>query len=611
MTATRGRAATAHDLAELSFAIHPLVAGTKAPATAHGHLDAARDTGWWERRPEDNIGIALEPSGLFVIGPDNPYWLAEFERRGLPDTLVVQTGSGAGHRHYFYRRPDDCPVHRRCRSGEYDLMTNGYVVAPGSTTSGPYVALTPLRAVHDLPFAPAWAVEMLTAHHDRRQAAPAAAKRPAMPLSLSDQETLDRARSAANGARFARLYGGDATAHNGDDRSHSGAELALLSMLAFWTQDEAQLDRLYLSSRLARPDHWRGSYRAHTLAKALNRSAFYEPDDGARIVRDDRHHAEPAPVVAPALPDGMTCEAALAAAQAELVMLRERVAALEAENRALRDRLRGVDELQSLTAQVRNNAGLTATEAAVATNVVNEVGAKLAAGEAEDGWVRVRLDAVTKARETVDPETGEILTVRAVSKQTASRAIDRLADTGIWERRNETRYPVSGSPITDMFIRLAAEPRETMRRLATVMPERPKHSGSRPGRVRRCPKHPEAGVDVSRVTRCAECGDILDEQHVEHVPAVRFQDGTVEHTTTVEDVTLGVNLGTVDHTGPFQDETADRNECGLCRRPLRNDAERAAGCHAYDCTAPLDEPPRPPPRPPSPAAPLWAAGGGD
>src|ERR1039457_4494756 len=77
-----------------------------------------------------------------------------------------------------------------------------------------------------------------------RGAVPGAATR-------SDEDLLERARAAANGAKFARLWAGDTSEHGGDA---SAADLALASMLAYWCEgDLGQMDRLFRRSGLMRP----------------------------------------------------------------------------------------------------------------------------------------------------------------------------------------------------------------------------------------------------------------------------------------------------------------------------------------------------------------------
>jgi putative DNA primase/helicase len=99
---------------------------------------------------------------------------------------------------------------------------------------------------------------------------------------LTDEEVIGLARSAKNGAKFEALWLGDTSGY----ASHSEADLALVSLLAFYTQDEEQLDRLYQQSGLCR-EKWtnRAGYRRPTIEKALSSlTETYTPDDGARMI---------------------------------------------------------------------------------------------------------------------------------------------------------------------------------------------------------------------------------------------------------------------------------------------------------------------------------------
>jgi putative DNA primase/helicase len=82
---------------------------------------------------------------------------------------------------------------------------------------------------------------------------------------LEDDALLERALAAKNGEKFARLWSGDL----GDYASQSEADLALCSLLAFWTQDAGQIDRNFRRSGLYRPKWERADYRQWTIAKAL------------------------------------------------------------------------------------------------------------------------------------------------------------------------------------------------------------------------------------------------------------------------------------------------------------------------------------------------------
>ena len=111
---------------------------------------------------------------------------------------------------------------------------------------------------------------------------------------LTDEEVIALARSAKNAAKFEALWQGDISGY----ASHSEADQALVSLLAFYTQDEAQLDSLYRRSGLCR-EKWlkRSGYRRSTIEKALsNLTDTYAPaDDGARMVVGNGHASLPSP----------------------------------------------------------------------------------------------------------------------------------------------------------------------------------------------------------------------------------------------------------------------------------------------------------------------------
>jgi putative DNA primase/helicase len=89
--------------------------------------------------------------------------------------------------------------------------------------------------------------------------------------TLTDDEVITKATAASNGAKVRALLDGDVSAYGGDD---SAADLALMSVFAFWTQDHAQLDRLMRGSGLYREkwDSRRGdsTYGSETITKALH-----------------------------------------------------------------------------------------------------------------------------------------------------------------------------------------------------------------------------------------------------------------------------------------------------------------------------------------------------
>jgi hypothetical protein len=85
-----------------------------------------------------------------------------------------------------------------------------------------------------------------------------------------DEAIIEMCRAAENAAKFEALFDhGDVnTYHDGDD---SAADLALVSMLTFYTQDPDQLEGIFSASALGQREKWRrrSDYRERTIRKAL------------------------------------------------------------------------------------------------------------------------------------------------------------------------------------------------------------------------------------------------------------------------------------------------------------------------------------------------------
>lgn len=102
--------------------------------------------------------------------------------------------------------------------------------------------------------------------------------------ALTDQEIIASAKAAKNRERFAQLWNGNWRSLG--YKSASEADAALCSMIAFWTgPDPLRVDNLFRQSGLYREKWERAGYREGTLRKALQRTDYYRPDDGARLVR--------------------------------------------------------------------------------------------------------------------------------------------------------------------------------------------------------------------------------------------------------------------------------------------------------------------------------------
>ncbi|MGH7391934.1 MAG: AAA family ATPase [Candidatus Rokuibacteriota bacterium] len=101
---------------------------------------------------------------------------------------------------------------------------------------------------------------------------------------MTDDELVKKIAGSAQGGKFMRLYAGLTDQYGGDE---SGADMALAGVLAFWTQDAEQIERVMRKSGLVRPkwDESRpgGTYLSVTIDKALeNVTETY----GARLAHD-------------------------------------------------------------------------------------------------------------------------------------------------------------------------------------------------------------------------------------------------------------------------------------------------------------------------------------
>jgi putative DNA primase/helicase len=95
-------------------------------------------------------------------------------------------------------------------------------------------------------------------------------------VELDDQELTRKACEAKDGGKFARLWAGQ---WQGEYASQSEADLALCSLLAFWTAGDAgRIDRLFRQSGLMREKWDRADYREATIGRALEGATeFYRP----------------------------------------------------------------------------------------------------------------------------------------------------------------------------------------------------------------------------------------------------------------------------------------------------------------------------------------------
>lgn len=113
------------------------------------------------------------------------------------------------------------------------------------------------------------------------------------PISLTDTELLEKARTSKTGTNFINLYDkGDMSAYNND---HSSADLALCNMLAFWLQgDTEKIDNAFRGSALMREKWEREDYRTATISHAISNcnGEYYTP---SKKKQSHKNNTETAP----------------------------------------------------------------------------------------------------------------------------------------------------------------------------------------------------------------------------------------------------------------------------------------------------------------------------
>lgn len=242
-------------------AVNPQRNASTTASTTWATFEVAHAAYQDPRNQFDGIGLVLqgELSGIdldhVARGDDVEPWAAKIVEQ-FNGTYIEHSPGGDGIRIFCTGKP------LRCGKGGPDNHLEVY-----SKASSRYLTVTGhrLSRVSDIVDMQDVLVWLHNTHMDKPKASRAAN---GTANSIGDEQIITKAREAANGSKFLRLWSGDA----GDD--HSSSDLALCSILAFWTQDHAQIDRLFRRSGLMR-DKWDSrrddsTYGAQTIVKALH-----------------------------------------------------------------------------------------------------------------------------------------------------------------------------------------------------------------------------------------------------------------------------------------------------------------------------------------------------
>jgi putative DNA primase/helicase len=259
---------------------------TKVPYSVHGGRASSTNPKTWA--PFDvAVSVSQRYDGVgFVLTEDDPYTgididkcrnaetgeIAPWARKIVAafDSYTEVSPSGTGL-HIFVKATLPGPNNRK---GPLEMYESGRYF----TLTGDHVAETPTE-IHERQDV----LEHLYRHVFKIEKASDATKghKPrTAPLDIDDEDLLALAKQAKNGEKFSRLWGGDTSDYAGDD---SRADLALCSLLAFWTDGDAErMDHLFRRSGLMREKWNRYDYRERTFNRVLeDRTEFYQPGEKA------------------------------------------------------------------------------------------------------------------------------------------------------------------------------------------------------------------------------------------------------------------------------------------------------------------------------------------
>lgn len=206
---------------------------------------------------------------MFALSSDDPYTVVDMDGCAIDEDLN-QSANDALRRLNTYSElsPSGTGVHIWCRAEKPGEKSGAKSIGYEFYASKRFMTVTGASLV-DCPETIENRQDELNALYAEVFPAPAiqeptTSSNGAMP-SLSDDEVIAKARSAKNGDKFSRLWTGDTSHYDNDD---SRADAALAGTLAFWTNDDSQVERLMRRSGLNREKFDRPDYLERTIGAA-------------------------------------------------------------------------------------------------------------------------------------------------------------------------------------------------------------------------------------------------------------------------------------------------------------------------------------------------------
>lgn len=200
----------------------------------------------------DGIGFVLSECDPYtfidldrvVIGGEIKLWAREIIEKVGSYTEYSQSGTGI---HIIARAKKPGPRCRTRTHPQFEIYDNvRLVVFTGRLWTGALLEIRDAQQAVDDIYCSVFGENF-------RNTPPKETTKNAHPAAMSDLALVEKAMSAANGDKFARLWNGNTGDYDGDD---SAADMALCCLLAFWTQkDPSRMDRLFRESGLMR-DKW-------------------------------------------------------------------------------------------------------------------------------------------------------------------------------------------------------------------------------------------------------------------------------------------------------------------------------------------------------------------
>jgi putative DNA primase/helicase len=259
---------------------------TKVPYSAYGGRASSINPKTWAPFDEA-VAVSARYDGIgFVFTEDDPYAGIDLDKCRDPETGDIAQWARKivnALDSYTEISPSGTGLHifvkatlpgRNNRKGPLEMYESGRYF----TLTGEHLDGTPAE-IHERQDV----LERLYRHYFKNKVASEAETnghkpRASTSLDVGDEDLLELAMQAKNGEKFSRLWRGETSDYAGDE---SRADLALCSLLAFWTDgDTERMDHLFRKSGLFR-DKWnRHDYRERTFNKVLEgRTEFYQPGE--------------------------------------------------------------------------------------------------------------------------------------------------------------------------------------------------------------------------------------------------------------------------------------------------------------------------------------------